>query len=771
MKASTKLLILVIMLCATMAWAGPARDVVIKHIQPDGTELSLHLVGDEYMHYYVNLADGQKMRQEDDGHFYPITESTAQEMLRNANTQRQDAQQRRAKRISQIRNISKKDAPKKVRTGDFHKEKGSKKGLVILVNFADLSINENHTQTSFYNKFNLKGYKEDGHIGSVKDYFEDQSYGIFSIDFDIVGPITLSKEMSYYGENDDYGNDKAVGSMAKEACIAVDDKINFSDYDWDGDNEVDLVFIIYAGYGEQYGANANTIWTSAGTLSDQLQYGDTGAGALSLDGVKIDIFACASELAFSTGTELDGIGGACHEFSHCLGFPDLYDTDFSGAIGMASYDLMCDGQYNGPKWKGEVPAGYSVYERWMAGWLEPEILNESSTILNMPDLGSAPSAYIIYNSNNANEYFLLENRQNKKWFRYYNADISGHGLFITHIDYDAKTWSFNKPNDDPQHQRVSWVPADKNYQNGVTNDFFPGTSGITSFNPSQWSTAGGKWYTKENEDLYSPHTLSEITEDASTGTISFNFDGREQRYSITYNAGEGYCSMNNWTQSSKNQNAILPSATIDSREWSFVGWSTSEVTETSTVPTFFHAGDLYTPQKDQTLYAVYLKTAEEGVQGWQTVSDLNTLSDGIYAICTPEGYAFNGTIYHGSGGLTKEKFTFNNDGIAETAPNGICEITISASNGHFSMYNSEKGYLYIAKADYGCLNWSNAKVSKWKIDNSNWAYQIRKDAYAYLKSNSDPKIVSASQVTKNSVIFVQKLTSQTTLYATNPSLK
>lgn len=753
------------MLCATMAWAGPARDVVIKHIQPDGTELSLHLVGDEYMHYYVNLADGQKMRQGEDGHFYTIAQSEMQKIQDAAGTKRKSDQQHRVQRVGRTHRMSTIESATPMNMSN--KLTGQKKGLVILVNFADLSINTNHTQSVFNDRFNQNGYNKDGHIGSVKDYFKDQSYGNLSIEFDVVGPVTLSQNLSFYGENDANGHDKGRGYMVMEACQAVDRQVDFSKYDWDGDKEVDQVIVIYAGYSEAYGADENSIWPCCWTLSEASSWEKTGAMPLTLDGVKIDQFACASELAFSAGSELDGIGTVCHEFSHCLGLPDFYDTDFSGGIGMGFFDLMGQGEYNGPNKKGEVPAGYSAYERWFFGWLEPRIINSDVQITNMFDLGGAPISYIIYNSSNTNEFLLLENRQCKDWFSYYGEDTAGHGLFITHIDFDNYIWGNNKPNDDPKHQRMTWVPADKNYQSGHTNDFFPGSDNVTTFIPSLWDTAGGMWYTT-NGDSYSTHSLSEITEDTTTGTISFLFDAL---YSIIFNAGAGHCETETWTQpTSETCQMTLPTATINSDEWTFAGWSTSYVTEATNAPTLFLAEDTYDLSKSQTLFAVYKKNITD-VQGWQIVSDPTTLSDGIYAICTPDGYAFNGTIRHGSGGLTKEKFVLNNDGIAETAPNGICEIIISASNGHFSMYNSEKGYLYIAKADYGCLNWSNAKVSKWKIDNSNWAYQIRKDAYAYLKSNSDPKIVSASQVTKNSVIFVQKLTSQTTLYATNPSLK
>lgn len=128
--------------------------------------------------------------------------------------------------------------------------------------------------------------------------------------------------------------------MIIEACQLVDDKVNFKDYDWDGDGEVDQVFVIYAGYGEHAGAPSNTIWPHESSLGNR---------SIMLDGVRINTYACSSELNGNSGQVMAGIGTPCHEFSHCLGFPDLYDTDYSGAFGMSYWDVMNSGSHSGPK--------------------------------------------------------------------------------------------------------------------------------------------------------------------------------------------------------------------------------------------------------------------------------------------------------------------------------------------------------------------------------------------------------------------------------------
>lgn len=619
---------LLLILLAAIAYAVPAKRTPFTVVQSDGTRLTLVLVGDEHLHYYENVATGEKMLRGEDGDYYVVGETQLETRQQAASARRTAANQRRMKRMH--------GGPAKVRS--FNNMTGRKKGIVILVNFANKTMTTG-TQTTFNNMFNQEGYNQDGHIGSVADYFKAQSYGQFELSFDVVGPVTLSQNMAYYGGNNSNGNDQNPGAMVKEACELVNSQVNFADYDWTGDGYVDQVFVIYAGYGENYsGADENTIWPHEWDLRSA-----TGSN-LTLDGKTISTYACCAELYSTSGTTLNGMGTACHEFSHCLGYPDSYDIDYSGGIGMDSYDVMCGGSYNGPNLRGEVPAGYTAYQRWMAGWLEPTELSEAANVTDMKDLGTEGEAYIIYNNSNRNEYFLLENRQAKDWFRYYNYNVAGHGLFITHIDYNSTVWSNNKPNDDPDHQRMTWVPADKNYGSYDSNyaswsitsanqkgDYFPGTSNVRSFKPtaSAWNTTGGKWFTAESGSYYTSHELSGITENTTTGTISFLFDGGDNgtRYTVTYNAGGGSCATPSWTQTtSSRQSTTLPACTIESDEWSFAGWTTASVAETTTKPgTLLKAGDSYTPTADVTLYAVYSKNEAGGTTYYATSPSLNVL--------------------------------------------------------------------------------------------------------------------------------------------------
>lgn len=604
---------LCLVFASAMANAVPALRNPFVVTQSDGTQLTLVLVGDEHLHYYTNVETGEKMMRGEDGDYYVIDDDIFSDLCTYATQRRAAANQRRSARMK---------SP--ARVGATGEMTGHKKGIVILVNFSDMAMSDDHTTTKFYDMFNKPGYNVDGHIGSVADYFKDQSYGQFELDFDVLGPVTLSNTMSYYGGNNFYGDDMRPGQMVKEACRLVDDQVNFADYDWDGDGRVEQVFVIYAGYGENFsGVSEDAIWPHEWDL-----YSATGSN-LRLDDTIIGTYACASELYGASGNYLNGIGTAVHEFSHCLGYPDGYDTDYSGGVGMANYDVMCSGSYNGVH--GSVPAGFTAYERWMAGWLTPVELSEPTTITSMKDLGSSPTAYVIYNNANRNEFFLIENRQSKGWFSYFDTYTAGHGLFISHIDFDQSIWNNNRPNDDPNHQRMTWVPADKSYGSYLSasrrwsilnyeqgGDFFPGTQSVKEFKPSDWSDVGGKWFTPEDESYFSQHLLTNITENTTVGTVSFKFDGEtaNARYTVTYNAGTGKCAIPSWTQTTAAQSTLLPTCTINSKEWTFAGWTNSEVAHTSTSPAILlSANSSYTPEANVVLYAVYTRNEANGIGG------------------------------------------------------------------------------------------------------------------------------------------------------------
>ena len=308
---------------------------------------------------------------------------------------------------------------------------GKKRGLVILAEFPDKQFRGNHNIDIYNNILNAPDYtSEEGFRGSVADYFRDQSAGLFELQFDVLGPYTTKNKVSYYGKNDEDGYDEYAHEMVCEMCQAVDNMVNFADYDWDGDGEVDEVFVVYAGKGEFDGGGSNTIWPHMWTM-------DEAGVSLTLDGVKINVYACSNELT-STGN-ITGIGTICHEFSHCMGFPDFYDINYTGLFGMGNFDLMASGNTNGNSF---IPVGYTAYEKMVCGWKTPIVLSDQDVVVDsMKPMSEHGDTYIIYNDAYPDEYYMIENRQKTGW----DEDYPAQGLMITHIDYDAEVWFNNIP--------------------------------------------------------------------------------------------------------------------------------------------------------------------------------------------------------------------------------------------------------------------------------------------------------------------------------------
>ena len=488
------------------ASAVPARRTQRTLTLSDGTQVVATLSGDENYHYW-KTADGRA--------FVINEENTPQEIsLQEAQRKMQAKMQ-----VRNARRLAKRTKHKAAWGAETNPISGERKGLVILVNYKDKKMQ--HTQAEYNDYFNKAGYSENNCTGSVRDYFLSQSYGKFALDFDVMGPVTLSKNLSYYGENDKDGNDKHAAEMVAEAVKLAVSGIDLKKYDWDGDGYVDQVYVVYAGYGEHADAPANTIWPHEYELSEAANYND-GPGAITINGVTIDTYACSSELRGASGNTMDGIGTACHEFSHCLAIPDMYDTSDGGEnFGMSVWDLMDYGSYSGKDGYGETPAPFTSYERMYCGWLTPVELTQPCNVNDMPAITKEPVAYLIRNDNPKfpGEYYLLENHQQESWDAYAPA----HGMLVLHVDFNSNAWKQNTVNNVASHQRMTIIPADGKLSHyNTAGDTWPGTSKKTALTDS--SDPAAKLYNlNSNGRKFMGRPIENIAE--KNGLISFTFDG------------------------------------------------------------------------------------------------------------------------------------------------------------------------------------------------------------------------------------------------------
>ena len=498
-------------LVATTCLAIPAKRVRKSLTLADGTTVMATLTGDENGHWYVD-DQGKALTEDNTGVAHYISQYEleyrkkvkAERIIARNNSRK--ARLAKAKRMSSAITRG---------SGEtiYDGYTGKKKGLVILVNFTNKKFT--FTRDDFHALANEKGYSKNGAKGSVSDYFREQSYGKFELEFDVVGPYDLSQDISYYGKNDDNDDDVLPGAMVTEAVKLADKDVNFADYDWNRDGEVDQVYIIYAGYSEEQGAPAYTIYSHEWDLESAKYYNNGGEGSILLDNVWINTYACSSELKDYKGNKMNGIGTMCHEFSHCLGLPDLYDTAIGINFGMGTWSLMDYGSYNGDSHR---PCGYTSYERWAAGWLEPVELSATTSVTGMKPITEAPEAYVIYNDANNDEYYLLENRQLTSW----DEAGYGHGLLILHVDYDQKAWEDNTVNNEASHQRLTIIHADNDdLYTSFEGDPYPGTSGNNAL--TDFSIPSAKLFNKNKDGkLFMGKPITEITESVD-GFISFTF--------------------------------------------------------------------------------------------------------------------------------------------------------------------------------------------------------------------------------------------------------
>ena len=493
--------------------AIPARNIPMTVRQPDGSELRIIVSGDEF-YRMVRTEDGCAVTQGEDGYWYyaaydingakrssgvrvsPINGATAAAAAARIipyGTLRAAAAGRRAA-VNRLRAEHRFRVPPGTKAGAV-----SRKAIIILAQFTDLGFK--FGRNDFVNMLTQKGYSYGGAQGSAMDYFNDQFEGACDFEFIVSPVITLSKGYAYYGENDSQGLDKRPHEAVAEACRLIDAQIDFSQFDGDGDGEVDNVFVFVAGHDEAEGASPAHIWSHQWYL-------DEAGLRLNLDGTKINSYAISTELTydFDHGTHKEiftGIGTFCHEYSHALGLWDLYDTDGEDSGGLYEFgdeksrgavwgytSLMDHGNYNN---NGNTPPNYNAMELWSLGLGNAETLEIGQQIL--APLGSQ-KRYFISETDAEGEYYFFECRAAEGW----DSFVGGSGMLIYHYDAsdnDAgystserhnltarERWWYNQANCNPDHpcfDLIEAVPIAKDvysvfWPNGTHTSFNAGTT-------------------------------------------------------------------------------------------------------------------------------------------------------------------------------------------------------------------------------------------------------------------------------------------------------
>lgn len=298
---------------------------------------------------------------------------------------------------------------------------GQRKVLIILMSYKDLNFSKK--KNDFERLFNEEGYDDDNAQGSVRDFYLSASYNQLQLESDVYGPYQTSHEMAYYGRNNGMQNGQDVNaySLFVEAISYVEKEADLKEYDGDDDGYIDNVHIIFAGHGEEAGANSNAIWSHEATFNRPYE----------IQGLKIDRYSCAPELRGNVGNGISRIGPHCHEIGHALGAMDYYDTNYATGgqyVGTGEWDIMAEGSWNN---EGITPADFNPYVKaYNYGWIEPKILPKGKVTLR-PSCDDMDSYYILKTSEYS-DYYMIENRSTDSW----GAGVPGKGLLIYHIHSD-----------------------------------------------------------------------------------------------------------------------------------------------------------------------------------------------------------------------------------------------------------------------------------------------------------------------------------------------
>jgi len=486
------LLLLAMGILSLVSQAVPADPTPSKVTQPDGTTLTVVLHGDEFLNY-LTTSDGYTVVKNKAGYFTYArldgNQLVAGDRIARDNRTAADnaylaALPKGLKSKSMVERGSKmlnhrNEVLRGIGHGG-HMDYSKFRGLIVLINYTDRKFDDyvpsNYTPQDFYEQM-INGHDYKGFtlpagtkvecMGSVRDYYYDNSFQQFDPHFDILGPVDVPFACT---DAHQFNCD----SIFFAALEALDPEVDFSQYDTDEDGTADMVFFLVAGHGSDYSANnRDYLWPHMKDFTDSPV----------LDGVNFKLYACSTNMIgeeneyYIVYNNVAGIGTICHEFSHCLGLPDFYDTDSDGSGGVnhaypLTWSIMASGFKNN---NGRNPAGYSLYERYALGFAQPTLIDAEGTI-ELPALEKSNMGYRL-NTANENEFFLIENRQRIKW----DKNLPGPGMLIFRVDStNVEVWENNLVNANPNHNYYELLRANFNGMNDSPRDPFPGTTNVTS---------------------------------------------------------------------------------------------------------------------------------------------------------------------------------------------------------------------------------------------------------------------------------------------------
>ncbi|NBI30417.1 immune inhibitor A domain-containing protein [Chengkuizengella marina] len=260
--------------------------------------------------------------------------------------------------------------------------------LILLIDFPDFPHNNIQPEETdmYYEDYSVEhftnmAFGDNGYVGpngetliSMKQLYEQQSGGSYTIDGQVAGWYTAKNNAAFYGGNNANGNDSNPRELIREALLAAseDPTIDLKEYDQedrydlDGDGDlrepdglVDHLMIVHASVGEEAGGGSlgeDAIWSHRWNLGGVFTMPDTDADAPYWGGLM-------AAYDYTIQPETGATGVFAHEYAHDLGLPDEYDIQYTGQGEPVSYwSIMSSGSWAGLV-PGTEPTGFSPWAK------------------------------------------------------------------------------------------------------------------------------------------------------------------------------------------------------------------------------------------------------------------------------------------------------------------------------------------------------------------------------------------------------------------------
>ena len=283
-----------------------------------------------------------------------------------------------------------------------------------------------------------------------------------------------------YKSQKDIATTRTLSQAILAALHAADSYLDFSAYDVDCSGAITTdelaVGFVFAGYEASTSYSyqkgiSKYLWSHAWSLQEILDDYAFSFDLPSLDGVNVSSYIAISEQE-ETGTQ-EPYATLAHELGHYIGLPDLYDTTYNTGAEWGKYDvgslsLMCGASWEDAETGETLPAPLDAWSRVVLGWVPPVVADESGVYTLCAQDYSDNTDYNVLKiaTQNAGEYYLLENRALSKWDTPMTAGYSTEagGLLLWHIDDNVyeQYYDDNQVNDSFHRPAVMPLFPEKN---------------------------------------------------------------------------------------------------------------------------------------------------------------------------------------------------------------------------------------------------------------------------------------------------------------------